>query len=90
MDKYEKLIKAVFYCNRDEVISLMRSHTYSKTWLDDIGLFCAPFPLYYISLCIKTILADIDISWKEDFEPIRAKLLAGCGYLRIYELRKWL
>ena len=78
MDIYEKLINAVFYCDADKAISLMQENVYSKQWLNDIGIFDTPLPLYYIALCAQSILSDAEDPWSAEFEPIRLKMLNDC------------
>lgn len=78
MGIYKKLINAVFYCDADKAMSLMQKNAYSKQWLNDIGVFDTPLPLYYIALCAQAILSDAEDPWSADFELIRQKMLNGC------------
>lgn len=49
MDKYEKLLSAVYFNDAETAIQLMETNDYPNKWLDNI--FSMGIPIYFITQC---------------------------------------
>lgn len=72
-----RLISYVFHNMADEAIDVLESKKYSKFVLDDIGLLCKPFPLYWLVKCNEILLEDRN--WVKDYyERVVVPSLSNC------------
>lgn len=69
MNKTKELIKCVIECDSDGAIAILESGDFNISIIDDIGLLKKPFPLSWIILCNKILLANDN--WNEKyFKPV--------------------
>ena len=80
MDKYEKLLSAVYFNDAETAIQLMETNDYPNKWLDNI--FSMGIPIYFITQCNVRLLADD--TWSENVMPIILSLREGCAKLMAY------
>jgi len=80
MDKYEKLLSAVYFNDAETAIQLMETNDYPNEWLDNI--FSMGIPIYHITQCNSRLLADD--TWSENVMPIILSLRKGCAKLMAY------
>ena len=79
MDKYEKLLSAVYFNDADTAIQLMETNEYPNKWLDNV--LSMNIPIYYITQCYDRLLDDL---WNEKAMPMILSMRNGCSKLMSY------
>lgn len=78
-----RLICCVFQNMADEAINILEAKKYSKSLLEDIGLLCQPFPLYWLVKCNEILLEDK--KWNKNYyERVVVPSLENCRRLLKY------
>lgn len=80
MDKYEKLLSAVYFNDAETAIRLMETNDYPNKWLDNV--LSMDIPIYYITQCYARLLSD-DL-WNEKAMPMILSMRKGCSKLMSY------
>ena len=80
MDKYEKLLSAVYFNDAETAIRLIETKDYPNNWLDNV--LSMGIPIYYITQCYARLLSD-DL-WNEKAMPMILSMRKGCSKLLSY------